>query len=291
MESVLALAEVAKDVERTFISRLQEGEDYDAVFVVGDVVVVHPHYAGDPEEPDSARIKMILREPETGKQFAALVFGQASYSVSCNVNKNTRVALSGFRTEPHHGSDASLLLVLGRASHYRIWEVAERRAFAYESSTAMFTSVRRRLNFYAVVRSSNHVDKKSKTATIDIADTSVTSFACRIKNCPAKMAVFSAEAGDVLRVRGASILVCCKKPTVVAMCENVAVFKRKSLAAGKVIEAFSPHSNVKLDIRDEEEIDIVIQLFTRNEQQLREPHKKRKFWLQCKLRHTAPKSN
>ncbi|KAL3219954.1 hypothetical protein MRX96_005702 [Rhipicephalus microplus] len=201
MESVLALAEVAKDVERTFISRLQEGEDYDAVFVVGDVVVVHPHYAGDPEEPDSARIKMILREPETGKQFAALLFGQASYSVSCNVNKNTRVALSGFRTEPHHGSDASLLLVLGRTSHHRIWEVAERRAFAYESSTAMFTSVRRRLNFYAVVRSSSHVDQKSKTATIDIADTSVTSFACRIKNCPAKMAVFSAEAGDVLRVR------------------------------------------------------------------------------------------
>lgn len=264
MESMLSIADIAKSVERTFVSHLQEDEDYNFVFIVGDVVFIHPHYGGDPDDPDTARIKMTLREPETGEQFAALIFGHVSYSVSCNVNLNSRLALSGFRTEPNRGLDASLLLILSRASHCRIWQVTKHEVSADNSWAKMFSSGRRTHDFYAVVRSLNNVNKKSKSVAIDVTGPPGTSLTCRVKNCHAKMTVFPAEPGDVLRVRGASFLLYSKMPTVVVTCANVAVFKHNSLAAGEKVYAFSPGSGAKLDIQDKAEIDAVVRLFTWN---------------------------
>lgn len=277
MHSVLSLARIAEGVERTFVSYLQEYKSYNSVFIVGDVVLIHPHYAGAIDAPDTARIKITLREPETGEQFSTLIFGPISYDVFCNVNLKSRLALSGFRTEPNRGLDATLLLVLGREHNlrHRIWQVrrhTDDRVVACSSLVERFTLARRG-DFYAVVRSTNNVDKKTNSVTIDIAEPSVASLTCRVKNCHAKITVFPAEPGDVLRVRDASLLLYSKTPTVVVACANVAVFKNSSLAAGGSVEAFSPGSNAKLQIQGQAESDTVLRLCKWNDlqqQKLRE---------------------
>lgn len=257
MELVLSLAQIPREIHRTFVKYLQEDESYNSAFVVGNVVHLHPHYMGASDAPNTARIKVVLEEPETGTKFFALIFGPLSHNVA-RVNLMSQLVFSGFQTElrtvtPNREPTETWddfterpvpLLVLGceESSRRQIWEVLQVQTSSeqdhcslagkttvdgvdYFSLNERFT-VTQLCNFYGVVKSIGSVDKRSNSLVLSIADPTTDTMTCRVKGCRSKASGgLLAEVGDVLRVRNANVLSYTNRPRAVVGCSNVTVFK------------------------------------------------------------------
>lgn len=284
MELVLSLSQLPRGIHRTFVKYLQEGDNYNSAFVVGNVVHIYPHYMGAAHVPNTARIKVALEEPETGKKFFALIFGLISHCVA-RVNLMSQLVLSGFQTElPNQKSTETgdfteppvplLVLECEESSRCRIWEVLQIQASSeqdqwplagkttidgvdYFSLNERFT-VTQLCNFYAVVRDIGSVDKKSNSVVISIADPTTETMACRVKGCRLKASGgLPVEVGDILRVRNANVLSYTSRPRAVVGCSNVTVFKVNLW--NDDVQAVSGRLNITSKPTSQEE-DIVLRL-------------------------------